>query len=73
MNRHEAERALLTSLEKVVRLVARLEKQVASDAAFLKRLIDKDALDHGWAEEAAKRLGKMRKEWPEIFKPRGKD
>ena len=70
---YEAEKSLLTSLEKVVRGVERLEAQVRSDHAFLKRLIDKDALDHGWAEEAAKRLAKMRKDWPELLEPRGKD
>ena len=57
----EAEKSLLTSLLKVVSGVLRLEAQVLSDAAFLKRLIDKEALDHAWAEDAAKRLAKMRK------------
>ena len=68
MNRHEFEKAVVASFEKVVKGVERLEAQVLSDAAFLKRLIDKDALDHGWAEEAAKRLAKMRKDWPELLK-----
>ena len=81
MTRHEAEKALLTSLEKVVRGIERLEEQVRRDALLLDEIrarlgcaprvkgIPVEATSRSALERKLTRhLAAMRKKWPDLFK-----
>lgn len=68
----EAEKSLLTSLLKVVSGVERLQNEVRESVSFLESLARRDV---GPAQRILieGQLKRMRKDWPELFKPRGKD
>lgn len=70
MNTFEAEKSLLTSLEKVVRGVERLENEVKGAADFLEALLPL-SVSRGVTVRIEQKLKRMRKEWPELFKGEG--
>lgn len=67
----EAEKPLLTSLDKVVRGIWRLQNEVRESASFLESLARRVAPAQRILIEG--QLKRMRKDWPDLFKPRGKD
>jgi hypothetical protein len=68
----EAETALVRALENVVRGIERLQNEVRESVSFLESLARRDV---GPAQRILieGQLKRMRKDWPELFKPRGKD